>query len=82
MFHFFLPWSLSLSFTKLLVKDVSSSSSDSIYRSLYFTPPTNVPLISFNIVGKVLIVSSAPWSLSMSFELKNMGVASRVLESA
>ena len=42
----------------------------------------NVTLISFNIVGKVLIVSSVPWSLSKSFEFKHWGVASCVLESA
>ena len=64
------------------VEDVYSSSSESIYRSLYFTLPTNVPLISFNIEGKVLIVSSVPWSLSKSFEFMHWGVASCVLESA
>ncbi len=58
------------------------SSSESIYRSLYFTPPTNVPPISFYIVGNDLIVSSVPWSLSMSLEFNQWGVVSCVFESA
>jgi hypothetical protein len=64
------------------VDDVSSSSSESIHRSLYFTPPTNVPPISFNKMGKVSIVSSVPWSLSMSFEFEQWGVVPCVFESA
>jgi hypothetical protein len=66
----------------MFVEDVSLSSSESIYRSLYFTPSTNVPPISFNIVGNALIVSSVPWSLSMSFEFKQWGVVICVFESA
>jgi hypothetical protein len=64
------------------VEDVSSSSLESIYRSLYFTPPNNIPLTSFKIVRSVLIVSSVPWSLSMSFEFKQWGTVSCVFESA
>ncbi len=65
----------------LFVEDVSLPSSESTYRSLYFTPPTNVPPISLNIVGNVLVVSSVPWSLSMSFEFKQWGVVSCVFET-
>ncbi len=64
------------------MEDVTLSSSESMYRSLYFTPPTNVPPISFNIVGNILNVSSVPWSLSISFEFKQWGVVSCVFESA
>ncbi len=57
-----------------------SLSSESIYRLLYFTPPTNVPLISFNFAGKVLIVLSVRRFLSMSFEFEQWGGLSCVFE--
>ena len=76
-----LTFNLSLSLECRHVEDVSSFSSKSLYRSLYFTLPTNVPLISFNKVGNVLIVSSVFWSPSKFVEFKQRGVASRVLES-
>ena len=81
MLHFFVQWSLSLLLECRHVEDVSSFSSKSLYRSLYFTLLTNVPLISFNKVGNVLIVSSVFWSPSKFVEFKQRGVAPRVLES-